>query len=695
MMNVSKLACLRCKHKKIKCDRGQPKCHQCVTAIADCTYVERRQRPRLGEAKVEVRNLNRRVEFLEKQLQSGDQAPPHASPSPPSSEVPPSVRIFPPGSPNTSFAAEDGRDTWIYRMATDAKRNFAKVNTQSLNTPADTPDSHIDNAMSALDAALEDLGKLRVRSGEGVPNRTSLKVSPDEARRCVDIFLELIDSMVVPALFTRGLDLHILRSLADIVESPYVAVDPGLRVLYYNALFYGLRHMHGQGTPLAWAAYLKILETVPSWLSSPTKTNLDGHTAALTCWTAINNLDYHLSWKFHCMSCQFLRMKGTDLLDSTPAKTQEEENKRNMLRGLYWEVLQTDLLFRVFYDKPPAIKWSPDKVKAPSLFSPGHFRPRKNQVIPLVIWIQLTILTVEMVDFLDSVTQEERGEGFYDRVDRFCLETEELLKEWDLEILMKSENESIKMRFLYGDHVMNAYAMIVGIRRLTRRPNSERPVDEVTLRAARKVNNLILYFNNVVPEPGAQKFEFVQFIRFYPFCAVFSLYEHILMCNDPEECENDITLLENIGIAMQQASTVQADFEPFSNIIRALNKLAKTMQDERQRTKSHTNINPQTFMLEYQQLGEPEVPRQQQGINLPQPANSIFGPTNDNDSRLRYFPDLFVSNMDGDFQPLGFVRAVENDFFGRNWHEGWWDMDGDLSGRLPVVPEYGGPEADN
>lgn len=34
--------------------------------------------------------------------------------------------------------------------------------------------------------------------------------------------------------------------------------------------------------------------------------------------------------------------------------------------------------------------------------------------------------------------------------------------------------------------------------------------------------------------------------------------------------------------------------------------------------------------------------------------------------------------MDGDFEPFGFVRAMENDFMGRNWHEPWWDMNGDM-----------------
>jgi hypothetical protein len=36
------------------------------------------------------------------------------------------------------------------------------------------------------------------------------------------------------------------------------------------------------------------------------------------------------------------------------------------------------------------------------------------------------------------------------------------------------------------------------------------------------------------------------------------------------------------------------------------------------------------------------------------------------------FPE-FPFNFEDGTQPLGFVRALENDFTARNWHEGWWD----------------------
>lgn len=45
------------------------------------------------------------------------------------------------------------------------------------------------------------------------------------------------------------------------------------------------------------------------------------------------------------------------------------------------------------------------------------------------------------------------------------------------------------------------------------------------------------------------------------------------------------------------------------------------------------------------------------------------------------WPDFNLSAYDfptnpeetSEFPQPGFVRAVENDFLGRNWHESWWD----------------------
>lgn len=101
---------------------------------------------------------------------------------------------------------------------------------------------------------------------------------------------------------------------------------------------------------------------------------------------------------------------------------------------------------------------------------------------------------------------------------------------------------------------------------------------------------------------------------------------------------------------MSEASSKRADFSPFARTINALNQVTRTFQDERRRAKTAGPTVGQTADV------------------MPEFDMSAFAP----------FPE-FPFSFDDSTQPLGFVRALENDFTARNWHEGWWDagmMDG-------------------
>jgi hypothetical protein len=75
---------------------------------------------------------------------------------------------------------------WIYRLASDTRKKFEKVNTMHHNTPTDTPDSHtVDDAISGLNDALDDLGNIRVRSEERLRRAPDLHITPEEARACI------------------------------------------------------------------------------------------------------------------------------------------------------------------------------------------------------------------------------------------------------------------------------------------------------------------------------------------------------------------------------------------------------------------------------------------------------------------------------------------------------------------------------
>lgn len=152
------------------------------------------------------------------------------------------------------------------------------------------------------------------------------------------------------------------------------------------------------------------------------------------------------------------------------------------------------------------------------------------------------------------------------------------------------------------------------------------------------------------------------FILFYPFCAVFTLYEYIIACTNPDDCEADMRQLEHVGDAMEYTSTnVRTELKPFARTIKALNKVSRTIQDGRR------NKRPPTAQ------GQPSDASSQQQEAATNDANFAFPDLDP--SAFDNFPD-FPMTMDGDPDPLGFVRAMESDFIGGNWHENWWDMGG-------------------
>ncbi|KAF2740046.1 hypothetical protein EJ04DRAFT_483631 [Polyplosphaeria fusca] len=681
-----KLACLRCRHKKVKCDKGDPICHQCIVAKEECIYTERRKRPRV-EQHAEASTLSRRLEFLERRINVSEQndsteigntvSPQHNAGAP---------HVSSPRSSSPPLERGKGTESWIYQLASDTRHNL-----QNHATPIDTPvTSTVDSAMSSLNDALVDLGNLRVRSDK---YDARISVSSEEASACVEAFLDMLSSLVVPEIFTAVPELKILRAIPNIIDSPYVNIDPTIRVLYYNALYYGLIQLHGYAEPRAQGAYFKCLEAVPAWLKATQKgisrDGLDIHTAALTAWTAVNNFDYQLSWRFHCKCCDFLKQSGIDTLDLSPAKTQEEEKWRDRMRPIYWHVLQTDLLFRLFYMKPQLIKYAANHVKTPSLFFPANMHPTAAQVTFTIVWLRYTILTVEVITALEEHPSESHQALL---VDEYSNKMEELMTDWNLIDLMNSPKQTPTFKWLCADHIMNMYASIIGVKRMAFRANSVGDIDKVTLNAARAVLSISIRFADpkAATATGLSSC-FSHFKTLYPFCAIFSLYEHILACRNPDECEEDLKSLEDAGVMIKDACKINSNFVPISKTVDALNKASRTiLESHRQQAQdslesNQTSLNatgdwtsntPQSSS--FQQSQSTDVHQSFDGIAFPEVSLQEL-------ADFSFLQDLSMP-PEASFEPIDFVRALENEVIGKSWHNTWWDMKGDLDEGLSGVP---------
>jgi hypothetical protein len=135
-----------------------------------------------------------------------------------------------------------------------------------------------------------------------------------------------------------------------------------------------------------------------------------------------------------------------------------------------------------------------------------------------------------------------------------------------------------------------------------------------------------------------------------------------------------------MGVALTQSCTQREDLVPFAKTINALNRVSRTLQDERRKGPATADTGDDVT----------------QGMNLSQTnfdtiQNLMASELPDIDmSAFSSMPD-YPTNMEGDFQSLGFFRALENDFVARNWQTDWWDLGGGAEGAMSQMPETQAP----
>jgi LAS superfamily LD-carboxypeptidase LdcB len=170
---------------------------------------------------------------------------------------------------------------------------------------------------------------------------------------------------------------------------------------------------------------------------------------------------------------------------------------------------------------------------------------------------------------------------------------------------------------------------------------------------------------------------------------VFSLYEHILASSNPETCEEDVQLLEQTAAAMKEACKIHAEYVPITNTILALNKVCRTTQESRQQRRSaSTGANREARgqaladLIHRASPSQTQLPILNADSNLPisLASEDIARP----ESSLPFPQGLSLDN--NEFFSMDAMRALENEFTERNWHETWWDMDGDIDVGLENTP---------
>lgn len=70
-----------------------------------------------------------------------------------------------------------------------------------------------------------------------------------------------------------------------------------------------------------------------------------------------------------------------------------------------------------------------------------------------VVWVRYTLLTAEMINWIDESPPHEQGGELCSKVDAFCLQLEDIMLEWKLEELLDAPDTTAKFCCLLADHI--------------------------------------------------------------------------------------------------------------------------------------------------------------------------------------------------------------------------------------------------
>lgn len=144
---------------------------------------------------------------------------------------------------------------------------------------------------------------------------------------------------------------------------------------------------------------------------------------------------------------------------------------------------------------------------------------------------------------------------------------------------------------------------------------------------------------------------------------------------------------------MKRACEIRSDLNPLSNIISALNKVSRSLQESRRiqalgvmESSRSSNQQQQTQNDVQSTSGLVPVPpnsNTSHQVVTPAPDAAFAGPLVSDFASLQDFS----MNTNGEMLPLDFIRTLENDFIGRNWHEGYWDMGTAMDVNMELNPD--------
>jgi hypothetical protein len=600
------------------------------------------------------------------------------------------------GTPQVNLENAPKDDAFLYGMVSGAKHSIETFTTQSSEPSSPWTQSTVNSAITRLDTALVQLAAPFPRPDSRPSSDPKINIPKSDLKQQIDTFLDyILPHTTIFDSFTTLVDREFLRVLPHIIDSPYAHVSPVMRVVYYCAIHLGQSIGSDEQQRLAIKTYYACLQSVPKWLESAEGTKLDILAGAFTTWLAINNFDYHLAWQFHREACRRASLLGIHDVESTPPGTSQEEAEKDVKRRLHWYLVEMDFLFRLWYDKPKALQCSPTQVRLPAVISPATKQPKPYECILFIVWSRAMHI---LADFFND--QENLPEAaLSNKVDVYCNQLTELLDDWDLLSKAREPKIDTVQSSLFAESAIAFHSFIVYMRRKT--SATVMSTHPQAVRAARAIISIIHEWSgrNMGSAVGHQC-SYIHLITFYPFCAFFTLYYHILSSTDPSEREEDICSLEKVVTLMTQAASVRPDFVPIASAMSALNDVSRAVHSGRDpfgdltfvgcavppRPLMESNASPSHTATQLPgssiTAAAPFDSLQNLSVELPlqtaDELNDTFGVPFQLESQIAFDWDPASSARPSTArtvsQPVDIVRAIEGELTWRDWHESWWNI---------------------
>lgn len=237
--------------------------------------------------------------------------------------------------------------------------------------------------------------------------------------------------------FLSLVELDFMLSLTEIIDSPHIRIDPAARIVYYNLLFHGYMFGERKTRAAARTLYLQCLVAVPPWQESAKGTPMDLAASSILIWTTVISFDYNLSWKFHKMTCRLAKQLGYHHLDVLASKGTKEDATMRKKRAGFWQMVLTDLFFRLCYDKGSSIsaEASTHFVRLPDIVDPVSARPLAATAVNEIVWNRTIFLTKDFFQHFDQIRDSTEGlasSEFQQKVDAICDEIADMINDWQL-----------------------------------------------------------------------------------------------------------------------------------------------------------------------------------------------------------------------------------------------------------------------